>query len=249
VPPSINIEFKNTFKPGFLLVFLALLIATFTDQLLNKQIESLIQTPDGISSSIWFWGALSLFSSLLFPLLSSLLCAHTLANFETTPFHFVGSKYELGLIETLRAWGQSFLWGFVFIIPGLIYFTYYIIVPFVVMFSKKYAAGEVDALVYSKKLSKKFWYRLNWWIFVFYMVLPMGISSVLDEYLIFKTHPVTAFLIVLLETFIYFAFHFVILRLFMRYLNEFESDPDETIALGDLTTITETNEASHVAPV
>ena len=69
----------------------------------------------------------------------------------------MGEKFELAFVETLRAWGKTFLWCFLFIIPGLIKYTYYLMAPFVVLFSRKYAAGEEDALKYSEQLSKKFW--------------------------------------------------------------------------------------------
>ncbi|MBC7465927.1 MAG: hypothetical protein H7256_08035 [Bdellovibrio sp.] len=242
--PTADVQFKNTFKPGFLLVFLALLVATLIDQTLNKQIENLIQSQQGLSNSIFVWGALSLISSLLFPLLTSFLCAHTLANFSDKPWSFVSRKFELGLIETLRAWGKTFLWCFAFIIPALFYYVYYLLTPFVVMFSKKYELGEVDALEYSKNISKKFFYRLNFWLAIFYMAIPLAISSLLDEYLLFRTHPWTAMAGILLETFIYFTFHFVVLKLFLRYLNEFEPDPSELTEI-----ILEKNEAPHVADV
>lgn len=249
MPSTIKIEFKNAFGPGFLLVFLAVLLTTLLDQSLNKQIENLLQSQQGLTNTIWFWGALSLLSSLLFPLLTSFLCAHTLANLDGGPHHFLLKKFELGLIETLRAWGKTFLWCFVFIIPGLIQYTYYLMAPFVVMFSKKYEAGEVDALDYSKKISKKFWHRLNFWLLVFYMILPLAISSLLDEYQIFRTHPITATLTVALQTLIFLAFHYVILKLFLRYLNEFESDPNEFgTNLAELTAITPI-EAPYVADV
>lgn len=204
-----------------------------------------MQSSTGLSNMIWFWGALSLFSSLMFPLYSSFLCAHTLANLEGNALKYTGRKFELGLIETLRAWGKTFLWCFLFIIPGLIQYTYYLMAPFVVLFSKKYEAGEVDALDYSKRISKKFWHRLNLWLLVFYMVLPLTISSLLDEYLLFRTHPISATFSVLLETFLYFAFHFVVLKLFLRYLNEFEPEPSE---LTEIITA-EQNEAPYVADV
>ena len=69
MPPVVNIKFKNSFKPGFLLVFSALLIATLVDQSLNKQIEGVIQSSTGLSNMIFVWGVLSLMSSLLFPLI------------------------------------------------------------------------------------------------------------------------------------------------------------------------------------
>jgi len=246
VSQTTAVDLKNTLKPGFLLVFLALFISTLADQLLNKQIETLIQSPQGLSNMIWFWGALSLFCSLLFPLFTSFLCAHTLANLPGQGWQFAGQKFELGFIETLRAWGKTFMWCFLFIIPGLIQYTYYLMAPFVVMFSKKYAAGEVDALEYSKSLSKKFWWRLNFWLFIFYLLVPVTISSSLDEFLLFRVHPIIATLGVLLETILFFLFHFVVLKLFLRYLDEFEPEPSE---LTEIIESSKEKEAFHVADV
>ncbi|OFZ32152.1 MAG: hypothetical protein A2622_13850 [Bdellovibrionales bacterium RIFCSPHIGHO2_01_FULL_40_29] len=220
--PPVKIEFKNALSAGFLLVFSALFVATAVDQSLNKQIERVIQSPQGLSNIIWLWGALSMAASLLFPLIISLLCCHTLARPTVPRLQFVKSKLELGLIETLRAWGMTFIWSFAFIIPGLIKYTYYLLTPFVVMFSTQYERGEVDALKLSTEISKKFWWRLNFWLALFYFALPIMISSVLDEYRVFRLHPVTATLCVLLETFILFIFHFIMLKLFIKYLHEIE---------------------------
>lgn len=226
------------FRPGFLLVFLALLASTLIDQSLNKQIETLIQSTNGLTNMIWFWGALSLLSAIVLPLVCTLLCCHTLANIKVSPLSFIQTNFELSLIETLRAWGKTFLWCFLFIIPGLIQFTYYMMAPFVVMFSKKYRAGEVDALDYSKKLTKKFWHRLNFWLLIFYFFVPLAISSVLDEKQLFRSHPIMATLIVVLETFIYFLFNFLILKLFLKYLNEFEPPTEPFTFESEITYVT-----------
>ncbi len=215
---TIKIEFKNTFKSGFLLVFSALLVATLVDQLLSKQIEDAIQSPNGLSNAIWFWGALSLASSLFFPLLLSLLCCHALTSPQATVTDFLKNKLELGLIETLRGWGKAFAWCFVFIIPGLIKYTYYLLAPFVVMFSKKYENGEVDALEHSRTIAKLFWWKLNLWLTLFYFLIPLATSTFLDEHRIFKLHPYQAAVCVLLETVLVFAFHFLILKSFLQVL-------------------------------
>ena len=215
---TIKIEFKNTFKTGLLLVFSALLVATLVDQLLSKQIEDAIQSPNGLSNSIWFWGALSLASSLFFPLLLSLLCCHALTSPQKTVTDFLKNKLELGLIETLRGWGKAFAWCFVFIIPGLIKYTYYLLAPFVVMFSKKYEDGEVDALIHSRTIAKLFWWKLNLWLTLFYFIIPLSTSAFLDEHRLFKIHPYQALLCVLMETILLFAFHFLILKSFLQAL-------------------------------
>ena len=220
---SREIYLKKILSASFVLIIIAVLVGTLVDQALNKQIEHVIKSPDGLSNMIWVWGLASLASSLFFPLLFSMLCSYTLAGVVLTRREFFQEKFELALIETLRAWGKTFLWCFVFIIPGLIKFTYYIMVPFVVLFSKRYARGEVDALKYSQQLSKKFWWRLNLWLAVFYFLIPLALSSSLDEYRIFGAHSVTAMLSVLLEAVLIFIFHFLILKVFFKYLDEVEN--------------------------
>ena len=224
---AVKIDFKNVFGPGFLLVFSALMLAALVDQSLNKQIERVIQSRDGLSNMIFVWGGLSLFSSLLFPMIISFLCCHTLAGLANGRREFIKSKFELGLLETLRAWGKTFLWTFAFILPGLVAYTYYFLTPFVVIFSRDYADGKVDALKHSAKLTSMFFWRLNLWLTVFYMGVPFVLSTLLDEKRIFRLSPLTATLSVLLETLLVFMFHYLILKPFIHYLNEVEA-PDVT---------------------
>ena len=71
---------------------------------------------------------------------------------------FLKKHTELGLIESLRAFFKSVLWGFLFIIPGIIKMIRYQFVVYIVASSKKYEAGELDALEASEKLSEgRFW--------------------------------------------------------------------------------------------
>lgn len=219
----IQIEFKRIFSLNFLLIFLAGIAAALVDQSLNRKIELVIKSPDGLSNMIWVWGIASLASSLFFPLLISMLCAYTLSLAFASKTALMKDKFELALVETLRSWGKTFLWCFVFIIPGLIKYTYYLMAPFVVMFSKQYEQGEVDALELSEKISKKFWWRLNVWLTLFYFFVPLALSSGLDEFKTFQLHPLSATACVLFETILVFVFHFLILRLFLRYLHEVEN--------------------------
>lgn len=203
-----------------MLLFSAMLASTFLDQFLNRQIEDVIKSPAGLSNIIWFWGAISLISSMVFPLLFSLFCSHALVHTASSTSHFVAEKFELSLLETIRAWGKTFLWSLLFIIPGLIKYSYYLLTPFVVFFSQKYSRGEVDALKYSELISKKFWWKLNFWLTLFYFIFPLLISSFLDDYRLFRTHPFTALICVMLECLLVLIFHYQILKLFLTKLDE-----------------------------
>jgi hypothetical protein len=73
-------------------------------------------------------------------------------------FTFLKKHTELGLIESLRAFFQSVLWGFLFILPGLVKMIRYQFVIYVVASSKKYESGQLDALQASENLTKgRFW--------------------------------------------------------------------------------------------
>lgn len=215
-------DLKSLLNPSVLLIFSAILFSTLTDQFLTKQVEDIISSKDGLSNMIWVWGGLSVLSAIMFPLLISFLCAYCLVITNKELSDFFSDNFELGLVETLRAWGKTFLWSFVFFIPGVVKYINYILTPFVVMFSKKYQRGEVDALEYSTQISKKFWWSIKMWLGVFYVIVPVLLYALLDEYRMFSTHPVSATAVVGLETILEIMFHFLILKLFIKFLNDSE---------------------------
>jgi hypothetical protein len=189
------------------------------DQFLTKQVEVLISSKDGLSNMIWVWGGLSVLSAIMFPLLISMFCAYFLISSTKSLNEFIDENFELSLIETLRAWGKTFLWSFLFFLPGVIKYINYILTPFVVMFSRKYKRGEVDALEYSTLISKKFFWSIKMWLGLFYVIVPILFYALFDEYRVFSTHPVAATLVVGLETLVEIIFHFIILNLFIKFLN------------------------------
>jgi hypothetical protein len=214
-----KLDLNSILKPSFLLIFSAVFFSTLMDQYLTKQVENLISSKDGLSNMIWVWGGLSVLSAILFPLLISIFCAYFFITSTKSLNEFVEDNFELSLIETLRAWGKTFLWSFVFLLPGVFKYINYILTPFVVMFSKKYKRGEVDALEYSTLISKKFFWSIKLWLGVFYVIVPVLFYALFDEYRIFTNHPVSATLVVGLETFVEIIFHFIILNLFIKFLN------------------------------
>ncbi len=94
-----------------------------------------------------------------------LICYHFHHKSPVLPFL---KKYtEMGLIESLRAFFQSILWGFLFIIPGLIKMIRYQFVLFVVASSKSYEGGSLDALKGSETLTRGYFWSLTLLVFVF----------------------------------------------------------------------------------
>lgn len=223
----------HTLKIAFLPIFLALLVSGSLDQFINSKIEAILRSPQGLSQEIWLYGAVSIFSSLLFPLIITFFASYALArsiqdvdyaSFMPKSFDgFFKDNFELSFLETIRSWGKTFLWTFLFIIPGIIKFFLYIPVPFVVFFSKRYQAGEVDALKLSQKIAKKHWFWLLIYMTMFTFVLPMTLSLGMDQYRVFREYVVYASLLTAIDAVIVIVFHYYILKLILKFIKDDDS--------------------------
>lgn len=231
-----NLRTFNIFqalKIAFLPIFIALMASGNLDQFLNSEIEAILRSPAGLSQTIWLYGSVSILSSLFVPLLMTFFASYALArsiqNQDYTQFippnmkNFISEHFELSILEMLRSWGKTFLWTFVFIIPGIIKFFFYLPVPFVVFFSKRYQAGEVDALKLSQRIAQKHWFWLLAYMCLFTFVLPMTLSLGLDQYRVFREYFVYASLLTAVDAVIVIFFHYYVLKLILKSIKEDDS--------------------------
>lgn len=228
-----NLRTFNIFKAlkvAFLPIFLALLISGSIDQFINTKIEAILRSPHGLSQTIWLYGSLSIFSSFFFPLLITLIASFALARsiqdqnfsqFIPKSFaDFIGEHFELTFLETLRSWGKTFLWTFLLIIPGIVKFFLYVPTPFVVLFSKRYQNGEVDALKLAQQIAKKCWFWLLVYMTMFTFVLPMTLSLGMDQYRVFRENFISASLLTAIDAVIVIVFHYYILKLILKFIKD-----------------------------
>lgn len=215
-------NYIDAIKSGFLLIFSATFLAALIQQFLDRKIEKIIQSPSGLNSMIWIWGFLSLLAALIFPLIQTLLCSIYLSKKNADVMDVQKTFYEsfeLTFIEMLRSWGKSFLWFFVFIVPGFVKYSYYMFSPFFVLFSEKYKNGSADALEISEQFFKKYWIYATVQLTIFYFIMPLVLSTLLDEYRSFYIHPITATLCLVFESFMILLFHLLILDRIFTFLN------------------------------
>lgn len=100
-----------------------------------------------------------LFQSLTKVIATLLICYHF--HHQTPLLKFLKTHTELGLIESLRAFFKSILWGFLFIVPGLVKMIRYQFIIYFVASSPQYKAGEIDALEGSEKITKGHFFSLT----------------------------------------------------------------------------------------
>lgn len=225
-------------KIAFLPIFLALLASGSLDQFINSKIEAILRSPQGLSQTIWLYGFISIFSSLLFPLIVTFFASFALSRsiqdpgflqYKANNFKdFIHEHFELSFLETLRAWGKTFLWMFLLIIPGLIKFFLYLPVPFVVFFSQSYQRGEIDALKLAQKIAKKYWFWLLIYMTMFTFILPMTLSLGMDQYRVFREYFVYASLLTAVDTLVVIVFHYYILKLILQFIKDFDAKGFET---------------------
>jgi len=168
--------FIKTHFQKLLLTFCILVFYQFLDQTLTGVLEKLFRSHDGAPP--WVWGIAVL--SVLLNMLAPLVLAFCLLGLLKTTKSL--KDFEQLVIESLRAWGSTFLWTLLLIVPGVVKWIAYFFVPFVVLFSKKYSLGEVDALQHSQKIFFNTWGKLLIVLFFFSVLFPLVSFSVFDGY-------------------------------------------------------------------
>lgn len=180
------------------------------DDILMGTFQDLLYSPKGAPSWIWLIAIAAIINNFLYPLLAiylviSLSLADRLLKL---------SDLKYLLIESLRVWGQSFIWGFLLIIPGFYKFMSFLFVPFIVLSDSRYSQGQVDALRESAKLVKKNFFNVVL-VYFGYLILSGAFSlwiKPLDEAL--WQNPFHLLLLSSLESFLLVGYLSI---LFMRY--------------------------------
>ena len=143
-------------------------------------------------------------------------------HFETRPFDtpYLGSFFA----EYMRMLAYVLVGGLLLLLPGLYAYVVLMFVPYIALFSKPYRAGEIHALRYSHKLTKKyFWPILG--VFVASTALQTGLEFLPHMVMAFYSWPVRI-LLALLSFFVgawTFAYMFT---LFERAVLEEQDGPN-----------------------
>lgn len=228
---TFQVSYWKTLKSGFLLIFIATICYRLIDLIVTKKIELAIRSTEGIQPSFWLWVTLSFLISIFFPLLTTLVSIHCLKKQSSEGFlKFFKNFFEYSLLETLRAWGISFLWGLLFIIPGLIKMSFYFLVIFVVTLFPEYSHGQIDALKKSEEISKKVWFKLNLLVLLFFLICPLILSLLFDQYSLIDKNPTLALINVFIETCLIVLYHYWVYKLILKYI----TSPSPTQQIGEI---------------
>lgn len=178
--------------------FIILLIHQFADQSLNAALMDLMQKESSsfaiIVMGVFLNGLLIVWVLPLF-FISFMQPLHP----ETAAISFL-TKTKDYTREWLRGMGEASLWMFVLVIPGLLRWVEYSLLPFICFFDPAYQRGEVDAL---KQCRKILWgHRMKLWLLWlgFGMVIPLLLTSIFNDYESLREHPIAGSSLVFIET-------------------------------------------------
>ena len=191
--------------------FIILLIYEAIDAGLNDVLELLFKSPSGTPNWVWFIAGLSVSINIIFPI----GIIYWLLSGLKTKRSREGDLQQLQ-IETLRVWGKILLYSLAALIPGIWKWLSSIFVPYVVLFSKKYQQGEVDAIKASTQAFKKVWGRALLVLFIFSILIPLLMTTSFDEYREIWVHPIGATLLGLAEYFCLVFSLFLLLNLYLK---------------------------------
>lgn len=185
-------------------LFIAVVISSNVDQYLSLAVEKAITNPDGAQQAVYFFGFLSIISSLIFPVLLTLIALFAVSavqshnSLESFFKRYTNQVY----IETLRAWGKTLLWSLLLILPGLWKYIEYIFVPFVVVESTPYQEGHEDALKASSHIVRKHFFKVLGVIALFHFFIPLLLTALFDQYRLLWGTPIASLALNFLDTYL-----------------------------------------------
>lgn len=177
-----------------------------------------VMMSDKGQSGIWIFATLSILSSILTPLVATLLVLSswtTLGNNAVAAFKFFRAHLSWLIREQLRVFGKVILWSLLFILPGIWKFMELSLVPWVVCLDPEYQAGRKDSLQASREVFYRIWGRLTLLGLVFWLLIPFLMTS-FDSYRSYSAHPMSAFGLSLVDVCIFILFQWLVLKLWQR---------------------------------
>lgn len=192
----------------------------------------------GVQARVWTLAALSFVSSLLSPLIATLM---VLAGWHQNPAPVsfpvgtpsvghqnftppaedtstLGFIYAHGMDlmrEQLRAFGSIMMWSFLLILPGILRLFELCFLPWVVCFDPEYKLGRRDALKESRRIFYQVWPKLLGLLLLFWIIIPLFMTS-LDTFRSYFESPATAFGLSLVDVVLFILFQWRLFRLWEK---------------------------------
>lgn len=201
----------------FQIIFINLFILFISELLEQSLNQTMLRAMRGESGLFFLIAGSLFFHGLFFMWLQSVALLSVI---------YVSHKevHQRGLLEKwgdftrewLRSMGDASLWCFVLLVPGLLRWLDYSLLPFVCFLDPQYTEGRVDALRRCRKIAKAVRGRLFLILVFFGMVLPLLESLIWSDYESFAHYPGKASTIILWKALVSSLSCWILWRLFLK---------------------------------
>jgi hypothetical protein len=210
-------QHPNTRKQWLLIFacsFTLMIFNQLIEQLLNQQMTEAMQND---SASFVFTAAALFFNGVSIVWIQSVVLMTILQTTHPQTAQIpLFTKIGDFSREWLRSMGEASLWFFVFIIPGLIRWVDYTLLPFVCFYDPAYQNGDVDALERCRQLARGKRLQL-WGLWVgFGLILPLVFTSLFGAYESLFEHPVGATALVMSDALIQMVAFWMLWRIYLN---------------------------------
>lgn len=208
--------------PALFIIFCVVVFANVAEQLLNEQLQMEMRSE---SSAFFALVLLIIFLSLSTVFVQEAIFLAFIEKLQPQP-QFALKMRLLDLVrETLKAIGSASLWMYVFIVPGLLRWIQYSLLPFVVFFNPEYQKGDREALSFSRQLIKQkaFGFYMLWiW---FNLLIPILFSAFTGNWESFRQTPIIATLLSFAESLVFWVWMLILWDIYEKRLGDSTPKP------------------------
>ncbi|MBX3019134.1 MAG: hypothetical protein KF767_14705 [Bdellovibrionaceae bacterium] len=227
-----------TLKRVGVALFVWFIVTQIFDQWILRATHAAMMGDTGVQARVWSLAALSFVSSLLTPIVATLMVLAGWHQRPESPHFHVGDvsdgarpfpppatdRTTLGFIrdhggdlirEQLRAFGSIMMWSLLLIVPGIVRLFELAFLPWVVCFDAEYQKGRRDALKESRRVFYRVWPRLLGLLILFWVIFPLTLTS-LDERRSYFDSPLTAIGLTGVDVLLFILLQWLLLKLWER---------------------------------
>jgi hypothetical protein len=199
--------------PALFLIFFVVLFTNISEQLLNEKLQVEMRS----ETSTFFALVLTvILLSLGSVFIQEAVFLAYIEKLQPQNKYSMSSRLIDLIRETLKAIGSASLWMYVFIVPGLMRWVQYSLLPFVVFLNPEYQSGEREALSLSRQLIKTKAFRFyGVWLF-FNLLIPLLLSFFTADWESFRQTPISATILSFAEGLIFWFWMLILWHIFEK---------------------------------
>jgi hypothetical protein len=205
--------------PSLFILFILSMLTNILDQHLNLKLQSEMRSE---SSHFFLIIFAIIFTNLFSIFIQEAVFLTNIQRYPSLPQFSMCTRYFDLIKENLKAIGSASLWMFLFVIPGLIRWIQYSLLPLIIFINPEYQNGEREALSFSRTLIKKLSWKFYFFWILFNCIIPLILSIFGGEFESFRETPLSAILLSSIQGLVFWLWMLCLWDFYDRSCSEFK---------------------------